>query len=144
MLVVRYFCWVGGALVGLLLLTSWYYPLAPSPARQASTQASTEDPIEQSIHIRSERKLPAKVVIDTSIPTIIPPSRPTQVAIAPPPPGAAARAPIEARAEMKPAAPPKRVAKVRRHIRRPDYPMPSPSAFAFANPMAPSWPFRWR
>ena len=140
MLVVRYFLWVGGALVGLLLLASWCYPGAPLPTRQAS--ATTEDPIEQSIHIRSERKLPAKVVIDTSIPTIIPPA-PTQVAAVPPPP--AAHAPIEARAEMKPAAPsPKRVAKVRRHIRRPDYPMPSPSAFAFANPMAPSWPFRWR
>lgn len=141
MLVVRYFFWVGGALVGLLLLASWYYPSAPLPTRQAST----EDPIEQSIHIRSERKPPEKVVIDTSIPTIIPPSRPTQVAAAPPPPAAAARALIEARAEMKPAAPPpKRVAKVRRHIRRPDYPMPSPSAFAFANPMTPSWPLRWR
>ena len=64
----RYFMVVGSALVVLLLIAGWSFPeLPPSfPDRPEIIDRAT-------IRIRSERKWPEKVVLDTSKPTMTPP-----------------------------------------------------------------------
>jgi hypothetical protein len=139
----------------MLFAANWIWPSEPKAPRQA---ASVESPVEQTIRIQSERRWPDKIVFDTNQPTIVPPPAPIVAAIAPPPPPVvAANSPLDARAELKPAAqpvpPPKRQAKVRHHNNaRPDNPRPDtwqpnawrPNIFASAGPQAPSWPFgRW-
>jgi hypothetical protein len=66
MFLARYFLYVGGALLALLLIVSAELPqvsLAPSSNTAADLPA---------IRINSDRKWPAKVVFDTSAPTIVP------------------------------------------------------------------------
>lgn len=143
-LVVRYFLFVGGALVALIFAVGWYWPASTPPATQeASTQdASAPTSVEQEIHIRSTQRWPAKVVIDTSIPTIVPPPPAPVVAENKHPAEMAAASPLDARAEVKPvvtpAPPPRRQARVRRRAPRPMAP-----TYAQAGPMAPGWPFNW-
>jgi hypothetical protein len=140
---------MGCVLVALLFAANWIWPGEPKVPLQA---VAAESPVEQTIRIQSAQRWPEKVVFDTNLPTIVPP---VAAASAPPPaPVVAANSPLDARAELKPAVqpapPPKRQAKARRHHSRPD-PYNSrpdtgrrPEAFAFAGPMAPSWPFgRW-
>jgi hypothetical protein len=70
--VLRYFVFVGAALLALLFVVSAELP--PSPVVQAdnaTTDLST-------IRIHSDRKWPERVVFDTSAPTIVP--APTQTA----------------------------------------------------------------
>ena len=64
----RYFMVVGGALVALLLIAGWSLPELPEsfPDRPEVIDRAT-------IRIRSERKWPEKVVLDTNQPTIAPP-----------------------------------------------------------------------
>lgn len=82
----RYFVYVGGALLALLLVVSAALPALP----QNETLASNGD--RHAIRIHSERKLPARVVIDTTQPTITP-TLPVMAAVSPPPPpGPAAKA----------------------------------------------------
>jgi hypothetical protein len=57
----RYFLFVGGTLIVLLLVANVALPTAPYPENLAS--ASDLPPI----RIKSERKLPERVVIDTSV-----------------------------------------------------------------------------
>ncbi|MGH6737474.1 MAG: hypothetical protein ACREDY_00295, partial [Bradyrhizobium sp.] len=57
----RYFLFVGGSLLALLFVVNAAYPVAPLPA--ALTSASDLPPI----RIHSERKLPERVVFDTSV-----------------------------------------------------------------------------
>ena len=66
MLLARYFLYVGGALLALLLIVSAELPQAPVAP---STNSATDMP---AIRINSDRKWPAKVVLDTNVPTIVP------------------------------------------------------------------------
>jgi hypothetical protein len=153
----RYFLYVGCALVALLFIVDWISPgSAPTPVQQASTQTPTSDTI---LRIRSEQKWPEKVVLDTSKPTIVPP--PPPVAIATTAPAAVASAavasPLEARAEVKPAAqpvaPPKRQARVHHRSPRPADPSPGysgwgnsgwgNSTWAAAGPPQRPWSWNW-
>ena len=62
----RYFGFVGSALLLLLFALNWYLPQPlVEPVR-----AVTDQPV---IRISSIEKLPERVVIDTSLPTIVPP-----------------------------------------------------------------------
>jgi hypothetical protein len=73
----RYFLYVGGALLALLLVLNAYLP---SPEAASATATEYSRPV---LRIRSAQKLPERIVIDTSIPTIVP--APTVVAEAKPP-----------------------------------------------------------
>jgi hypothetical protein len=72
---------VGGALLALLFLIDAY---VPSQAVVVSHAAPSID--RNVVRIRSDRKLPERVVYDTSLPTIVPPASKVQVAAAPQPP----------------------------------------------------------
>jgi hypothetical protein len=62
----RYFVFTGSMLLSLLFLADWYLPpLAPPPAR-----ADVDRSI---IRLHSGHKWPERIVIDTSLPTIVPP-----------------------------------------------------------------------
>jgi hypothetical protein len=119
----RYFLFVGGTLLALLFLFDAYLQ---SPVAASATAPTTPEASRPFLRIRSAQKLPERVVIDTSIPTIVPASAPTVVANAP------AKAPaLDALAQISPSdlkradlkkpepkAPPKRrVAK--RQVRQP-------------------------
>jgi hypothetical protein len=91
--VVRYFVFVGGALLALLLAIS---ALTPQPVAVAESSAPTVD--KTVVRIRSDQKLPERVVYDTSLPTIVPPTVTAQ-AVAPSVPAvASADATAQARA----------------------------------------------
>jgi hypothetical protein len=62
--IARYFTIVGGALLALLLIARWSLPEFP-----ASLPDRSEIPERAVIRIRSERKWPEKVVLDTNQPT---------------------------------------------------------------------------
>jgi hypothetical protein len=81
--VARYFLFVGAALLALLFLIDAY---VPSQAVVASHAAPSID--RNVVRIRSDQKLPERVVYDTSLPTIVPPASKIQVAAAPQPPAA--------------------------------------------------------
>lgn len=77
----RYFIFVGGALLALLFLVNQTF--VPEPVKQAaqtSVAAASEQPV---VRIRSDRKLPERVVLDTSQPTIAAPVVKTAIATAP-------------------------------------------------------------
>ena len=76
--VVRYFLFVGVALLALLFGIDAYLP-KPPPAEvpRATTDLSM-------IRIRSDHKWPERVVFDTSLPTITHPSTPMRVVTIPP------------------------------------------------------------
>jgi hypothetical protein len=84
----RYFVFTASMLLALLFLADWYMPqLAATPAR-----AEVDRTI---IRLHSLHRWPERIVIDTSLPTVVPP--PAQIAEAAPvkaPP--AARSPREA------------------------------------------------
>jgi hypothetical protein len=85
--VARYFLYVGGTLLALLLLLNVYLPKPVETAAASDVQRPVE-------RIHTDQKLPERIVIDTSIPTIVPP-----VAIA----AAPAKAPaLEALAQAAP------------------------------------------
>jgi len=74
---VKYFGFVGSALVLLLLGVSWYFP--------QSTAESVHGTIDKSaIRISSIEKPLERVVIDTNLPTIVPPSSTIAAAVQPP------------------------------------------------------------
>jgi hypothetical protein len=74
----RYFVFVGGALLALLFVADFSLP--KPPAAQSIVTASSDLPL---IRIRSERKLPERLVLDTSQPTIAPPTVTTAAVAAP-------------------------------------------------------------
>ena len=77
----RYFVFVGGALLALLFVSNAYLPKTPDEVRaDAGFDKST-------IRIHSERKWPERVVFDTNQPTIVP--APTTTASVPVPPAVA-------------------------------------------------------
>lgn len=78
----RYFVYVGSGLLVLLLALTWSLPPLTAEPERASADRST-------IRIHSQHKWPSAVVIDTTLPTFIPPPAPV-VALAP-----AAKPPVE-------------------------------------------------
>lgn len=64
MLILRYFVFVGGALLALLLVCDAVLPQVPLPT---TLQSSPDIPL---VRIRSERRWPERIVLDTSIPAI--------------------------------------------------------------------------
>jgi hypothetical protein len=65
-LLIRYFLIVGGLLLTLLFIADWYMP---SPPQTATQEGSIDRTI---LRIRSTRKWPEKVQIDTTIPMTAP------------------------------------------------------------------------
>jgi hypothetical protein len=63
----RYFLFVGGTLLTLLFALNAYLP---SPVVARAPVENVDRPV---VRIHSEQKLPERIVIDTSIPTIVPP-----------------------------------------------------------------------
>jgi hypothetical protein len=76
--VARYFLFVGGVLLALLLAVD---ALVPHQAVVASQAASSVD--KTVVRIRSDQKPPERVVYDTSLPTIVPPQAVTAQAVVP-------------------------------------------------------------
>ena len=66
--VLRYFVFVGGALLALLFVVDAYAPAQPV-AGKANTVVAAENP---TLRIRSDRKWPQAIVFDTSQPTVVP------------------------------------------------------------------------
>ncbi len=66
--VARYFLFVGGVLLALLFALDAF---VPPQAVVASNAAPSID--KTVVRIRSDQKLPERVVYDTSLPTIVPP-----------------------------------------------------------------------
>jgi hypothetical protein len=64
----RYFAFVGSLLLGMLFIADWYLPSASSQTffREARVDKSI-------IRIKSTHKWPELIIIDTSLPTIVPP-----------------------------------------------------------------------
>ena len=79
--VARYFLFVGGVLLALLLALDAF---APQQVAVASNAAPSID--KTVVRIRSDQKPPERVVYDTSLPTIVPPAAKTQIAAVPPAP----------------------------------------------------------
>ena len=76
--IARYFLFVGGVLLALLLAVD---ALFPQQAVVASRGASSID--KTVVRIRSDQKPPERVVYDTSLPTIVPPPAVTAQVTAP-------------------------------------------------------------
>jgi hypothetical protein len=89
----RYFVLAGSLLLALLFLSNWYLPPpAVTPARGEIDRTV--------IRLRSGHKWPERIVIDTSLPTIVPPQ--TRVADVPPASRSPARPPKDAMAMATP------------------------------------------
>src|SRR5258708_11376698 len=67
--VARYFLFVGGVLFALLLAVDALVPQQAVVASQAAPSVN-----KTVVRIRSDQKLPERVVFDTSLPTIVPPA----------------------------------------------------------------------
>ena len=93
--VARYFLFVGGVLLALLLAID---ALVPQQAAVASQAAASVD--KTVVRIRSDQKPPERVVYDTSLPTIVPPAVTAQATPAAAPPAVAA-APVDASAQAR-------------------------------------------
>lgn len=93
--VARYFLFVGGVLLALLLAID---ALVPQQAVVASQAAPSVD--RTVVRIRSDQKLPERVVYDTSLPTIVPSPAAIAQATAPSAPAVAA-APVSADANAQ-------------------------------------------
>jgi hypothetical protein len=76
--VARYFLFVGGVLLALLFALDAF---APQQVAVASNSVPSVD--KTVVRIRSDQKLPDRVVYDMSLPTIVPPAAKTQIATAP-------------------------------------------------------------
>jgi hypothetical protein len=104
--VVRYFLFVGGVLLALLLLSNEILPKLPVEAERAEA-----GPYKSVIRIQSDRKWPERVVFDTNLPTIVPPQTAT-IAVSAPAQTTAADVSARSRAlqsfaELKPSEPKK-------------------------------------
>ena len=76
--VARYFLFVGAALLALLFALDAFVP------QQVAVASNAAPSIDKTVvRIRSDQKLPERVVYDTSLPTIVPPVVKTQIAAAP-------------------------------------------------------------
>jgi len=93
--VARYFLFVGGVLLALLVAIDALVPQQAVVASQAAPSVN-----KTVVRIRSDQKLPERVVYDTSLPTIVPPPSMMAQAVAPPAP-AVASADATARARVR-------------------------------------------
>jgi len=108
----RYFLYIGSVLLALLFVADWYLPPSSADPARSGVDRTT-------IRIHSSHKWPAAVVIDTSLPTIVPPQAMMAAAPAPPPPGRPVREAF-ALAEATPAIKPAEAVKpVKPRVRRP-------------------------
>jgi hypothetical protein len=80
--VLRYFLFVGGALLALLFAVDAFSP-KESAVAVADASAASENP---TLRIRSDRKWPERIVFDTSTPTVAPPVQVAATEVSPPPP----------------------------------------------------------
>ena len=121
--VLRYFLFVGGALLALLFAVDAFSPKTPAVVAAADASAAPENP---GLRIRSDRKWPERIVFDTSMPTIVPPAQTAASEVSPPPPAAAGEFTAKARVresfaqfrpadESKPEAKPQPKRKIARH-----------------------------
>jgi hypothetical protein len=96
--VARYFLFVGGVLLALLLAIDALVPQQAVVASQAAPSVN-----KTVVRIRSDQKLPERVVYDTSLPTIVRPPAVTAQVTAPvvAPPAAAASADATAQARVR-------------------------------------------
>ncbi|KRR25433.1 hypothetical protein CQ14_10680 [Bradyrhizobium lablabi] len=94
--VARYFLFVGGVLLALLLAID---ALVPQEAVVASQAAPSVD--KTVVRIRSDQKLPERVVYDTSLPTIVPPPAAIAQAVAPSAPAAVTPVSADANAQAR-------------------------------------------
>lgn len=78
----RYFVFVGGALVALLMAFDFFTPKAV--AESSDQSAGIVD--KSTLRIRSEQKWPERIVFDTTQPTIVPKAPVTQAALPVPEP----------------------------------------------------------
>jgi hypothetical protein len=90
--VARYFLFVGGVLLALLLAIDAFVPQQAVVASQAAPSVD-----KTVVRIRSDQKLPERVVYDTSLPTIVPPTATAQAGAALVPAVASADATAQAR-----------------------------------------------
>jgi len=100
--IARYFIFVGGTLAALLLIAGW---CLPTPQAMFANQVVIDRSI---IRIKSARKWPEKVVLDTSQPTITPPAieePPATQSAWLPPDEAGDQSNLEALAQLKPDTP---------------------------------------
>ena len=81
--VARYFLFVGGILLALLFALDAFAPQQLVVAGDAAPSIN-----KTVVRIRSDQKLPERVVYDTSLTTIVPPAVATQIAAAPAAPAA--------------------------------------------------------
>jgi hypothetical protein len=120
--VLRYFLFVGGALLALLFAVDAFAPKVPVVVA-AEASATTENP---TLRIRSDRKWPDRIVFDTSLPTIVPPAQTAATEVSPPPPTVAGEFTAKARVresfaqfrpadESKPEAKPQPKRKIAKH-----------------------------
>ena len=91
--VARYFLFVGGVLLALLFALDAFAP------QQLAVADNTAPSINKTVvRIRSDQKLPERVVFDTSLPTIVPPAAAaSQITAAP----AAPAADVSAQAQVR-------------------------------------------
>ncbi len=71
----RYFVFVGGALLALLFISDSFLP--KEPAVMAAADSGTD---KSTIRIHSDRKWPERIVFDTNQPTIVPPAAANTIA----------------------------------------------------------------
>src|SRR6478672_1767645 len=76
--IARYFLFVGGMLLALLFALDAFAPQQMAVAGNAAPSIN-----KTVVRIRSDQKLPERVVYDTSLPAIVPPAAATQIAAAP-------------------------------------------------------------
>jgi hypothetical protein len=77
----RYFVFVGGGLMALLLVADFF-----SPKAVAESGIHSAGPVDKTtLRIRSEQKLPERIVFDTTQPTIVPKAAQTAQAVSPGP-----------------------------------------------------------
>lgn len=80
-LVARYFLFVGGALMAVLVAFDAFAPKAAAN----NTQQATASVDKSTLRIQSNQKWPEKIVFDTTQPTIVPKAAPVQQAALPGP-----------------------------------------------------------
>jgi len=91
--IARYFLFVGGVLLALLVAIDALFP------QQAAVVSQAAPSIDKTVvRIRSDQKPPERVVYDTSLPTIVPPVVTAKAATPPPPVPTPVVADIPARA----------------------------------------------
>ena len=90
--VARYILFVGGLLLALLFALDAFAP--PQMTLAGNAAPSVDKTV---VRIRSDQKLPERVVYDTSLPTIVPPAATTWIAAAP----AAPAADVSAQAQVR-------------------------------------------